>query len=108
MGSDSPTLITLLDRQRMRGSGKKMLGDGDNMDEDESGDINGDGMANKKGKGMNGIHGESLSNGDNMDGMAYDMMMGNYARFNLFQNPEEEKDAADILNASSWQPGEAL
>ena len=44
---------------------------------------------------------------DDMDGMAYDMMMGNYnRRVSLFANEEEKRDAAIILNASSWQQQE--
>jgi hypothetical protein len=43
---------------------------------------------------------------DEMDGMAYDMMMGNYNRVALFLNEEEMRDAADVLNAVPWQQQE--
>ena len=43
---------------------------------------------------------------DEMDGMAYDMMMGNYNRVALFLNKEEMQDAADVLNAVPWQQQE--
>ena len=43
---------------------------------------------------------------DEMDGMAYDMMMGNYNRVALFLNKEEMRDAADVLNKVPWQQQE--
>eukprot|EP00804_Cyclotella_cryptica_P020008 CCRYP_007898-RA/>CCRYP_007898-RA protein AED:0.02 eAED:0.02 QI:2076/1/1/1/1/1/4/76/830 len=43
---------------------------------------------------------------DEMDGMAYDMMMGNFNRVALFLNKEEMQDAADVLNAIPWQQQE--
>lgn len=104
--SDSPTLVALLERQRMRGAGTRRIMEqdgehGENTADDPNGAMN-------DGRNMNGNQGDNANAGDNMDGMAYDMMMGNYARLHLFQNPEEEKDAADILNASAWQPEESI
>lgn len=43
---------------------------------------------------------------DEMDGFAYDMMMGNFNRMALFLNKEEMQDAADVLNAVPWQQQE--
>ena len=99
--SDSPTLVALLERQRMSGTQRKIDQNGEDDDGNGTDPINGGSDVNGRGNGANG---EKANQGMNMDGMAYDMMMGNYSRFNLFQNPEEEKDAADILNASAWKP----
>lgn len=99
--SDSPVLCALLERQRnhrlrdaadagTRGvdmSLKQDLNDGKSSDNFDS--------SNK---------GENDPIDDTMDIMAYDMMMGNYSKINLFQNSEEEKDAADILNNTPWLP----
>jgi len=98
--SDSPTLIALLERQRKRGTeGKEQGGEDGQNGADDRVDING--------RALSMLHNDGTF-GDNVDGMAYDMMMGNYSRLNLFQNPEEEKDAADILNNSPWQPAGSL
>jgi hypothetical protein len=43
---------------------------------------------------------------DEMDGFAYDMMMGNYNRMALFLSKEEMQDAADVLNTVPWQQQE--
>lgn len=50
---------------------------------------------------------------DEVNSMAYDLLMGNLAtRITLFQSEEERKDAEDILNSIEWsgndQGGEAL
>jgi hypothetical protein len=40
---------------------------------------------------------------DEMDEMAYDLMMGNFAtRVTLFHSEEEKKDAEEILNSTEW------
>lgn len=97
--TDSPVLCSLLDRQ----SGKSSLsGSGGGPDSQNA-------LANK-GK-ENGDDDNANENGgkhpDDMDGMAYDMMMGNYNRtVALFVNEEEKQDAADVLNNTSWQQQE--
>ncbi|EJK75190.1 hypothetical protein THAOC_03095, partial [Thalassiosira oceanica] len=99
--ADSPVLCSLLDRQSGRDRGPRSGRDGDRPDgggEDagvgERADGDGD-EAGGKGKGD-----------DAMDGMAYDMMMGNYNRVALFANDEEKSDAADVLNAARWRQEE--
>jgi Exocyst complex component Sec3 len=73
---DSPALCALLDRQRDIGAGSNAHID---TFEDEE----------KK---------------DEMDGMAYDMMMGNFsARVALYSSAEERADAEEVLNAISFQ-----
>lgn len=48
-----------------------------------------------RGKGKEGM--------DEMDEMAYDLMMGNFAtRVTLFHSDEERKDAEEILNSTEW------
>ena len=40
---------------------------------------------------------------EEMDGLTYDLMMGNFAtRITLFQSEEERKDAEDVLNSTEW------
>jgi len=86
----SPALMALLERQRSRSAGgvgvKGKKKDGkDDRDGDKS-----------KGEGKDG---------DEMDVVAYDMMMGNYDRQALFVSEEEKKDAEEILNDMPWQRG---
>lgn len=46
---------------------------------------------------------ESKEGNDEMDAMAYDLMMGNFAtRVTLFHSEEERKDAEEILNSTEW------
>eukprot|EP00957_Ditylum_brightwellii_P178809 13620813-Ditylum_brightwellii.AAC.1 len=79
---------------------------------------------NKTNKGKNGENGDtsaaaaaattaseelsklSTNQADEMDGMAYDMMMGNFTRYAIFASDEERKDAEEVLNAISWQQQE--
>jgi hypothetical protein len=43
---------------------------------------------------------------DGMDGIAYDMIMGNFSHLTLFLTEEEEKqDAEEVLNSTVWQDG---
>eukprot|EP00569_Conticribra_weissflogii_P020287 CAMPEP_0171427684 /NCGR_PEP_ID=MMETSP0881-20121228/4770_1 /TAXON_ID=67004 /ORGANISM="Thalassiosira weissflogii, Strain CCMP1336" /LENGTH=1579 /DNA_ID=CAMNT_0011947393 /DNA_START=177 /DNA_END=4916 /DNA_ORIENTATION=- len=87
--TDSPVLCALLDRQsKQRNRNRGMLAaGGGNAEEKKSDDIVEEGK-------------------DEMDGMAYDMMMGNYNRIALFVNEEEKRDAADVLNSTPWQQQE--
>jgi hypothetical protein len=74
---DSPALCSLLDRQRDIGSGQPDLRD---FEEDE-----------KK---------------DEMDAMAYDIMMGNFStRVTIYSSAEERADAEEVLNATHFQGG---
>lgn len=84
--TESSVLCALLDRQSTRSRGS--LSAGANEEEEKSSD------GAKEGKS------------DEMDGMAYDMMMGNYNRVALFVNEEEKQDAADVLNETPWQQQE--
>ena len=79
--SGSPILCALLERQRTR------QGDPNNAVEilDDIEDELGEKTA------------------EEVDGMAYDMMMGNYSRYALFTTPEEELYAEEILNATPWK-----
>ena len=93
--TDSPVLCSLLDRQ----SGKTSTSSGG----PESSQAN----ALTKKESSNSALDEEGKSPDDMDGMAYDMMMGNYNRaVALFVNEEEKQDAADVLNATSWQQQE--
>ena len=82
--SDSSVLCALLDRQSSRSRGLLAA----KAEEEKSSD------------------GDDEGNSDGMDGIAYDMMMGNYNRVALFVNEEEKRDAADVLNETPWQQQE--
>ena len=86
--ASSPALVALLERQRNRGR------EGRGGDEEKTGDDGGG--ADDKGTG------------EEMDGLAYDMLMGNYnTRMALFVSEEEKLDAEEVLNSTQWyQHGE--
>jgi hypothetical protein len=84
--TESSVLCALLDRQSTRSRG--LLSSGAKEEEEKSSDNNEEGKS------------------DEMDGIAYDMMMGNYNRVALFVNEEEKQDAADVLNETPWQQQE--
>jgi len=87
---ESPALVALLERQRNRGrrEGRGGLGAG----EEKTGD-GGDGGGGAGEKGT----------GEEMDGLAYDMLMGNYnTRMALFVSEEEKLDAEEVLNSTQW------
>lgn len=84
--TESPVLCALLDRQSARARLK--ISSGAHTEEKKSEE-----------------DAEEVKS-DEMDGMAYDMMMGNYNRVALFLNKEETQDAADVLNAIPWQQQE--
>ena len=78
---ESPALVALLERQRNRGR---------------------EGEAGEEEKAEKDLNGQGSSTGE-MDGIAYDMLMGNYnTRMALFVSKEEKKDAEDILNSTQW------
>jgi len=83
--TESSVLCALLDRQNTRSRGLLAA----KAEEEKSSD-----------------GGVEEGNADGMDGMAYDMMMGNYNRVALFVNEEEKQDAADVLNETPWQQQE--
>lgn len=93
--TDSPVLCSLLDRQSNRG------GRGANA----GGESQRDAQKKKSDNAVIDLS-EDGKSPDDMDGMAYDMMMGNYNRVALFVNEEEKSDAADVLNATAWQQQE--
>ncbi len=103
--TDSPVLCALLDRQSKDHGGKAIISVRGGRRE-----LRGMQHAEKKDGADNENNGQSSEEGkspDDMDGMAYDMMMGNYnSRVSLFANEEEKRDAAIILNASPWQQQE--
>ena len=79
----SETLSVLLDRQRLMMSESSKAAD-----------------ARKQ---HTGGEGEEKVDLEEMDNMAYDLMMGNFAtRITLFQSEEERKDAEEILNSTEW------
>jgi hypothetical protein len=103
--TDSPVLCALLDRQSNDRGGKAIT-----SVRGGSGELRGGQHSHDK-KGVidndNGQPSEDGKSSDDMDGMAYDMMMGNYnRRVALFANEEEKRDAAIILNATPWQQQE--
>ncbi len=82
---DSPTLCALLDRQRFIGVGR--------------------GTAKAEGKGLliNEAGEEKRAELEEMDGMAYDLMMGNFStRVAIFYSADERADAEDVLNGTEW------
>eukprot|EP00571_Detonula_confervacea_P010466 CAMPEP_0172305044 /NCGR_PEP_ID=MMETSP1058-20130122/6363_1 /TAXON_ID=83371 /ORGANISM="Detonula confervacea, Strain CCMP 353" /LENGTH=1564 /DNA_ID=CAMNT_0013016491 /DNA_START=221 /DNA_END=4915 /DNA_ORIENTATION=+ len=103
--TDSPVLCSLLDRQSNRsgriGAGAALGGGkSDNAQEKKS---------DNSSRGIDGIalSEEGKSSENEMDGMAYDMMMGNYnRRVALFVSDDEKREAADVLNATAWQQQE--
>jgi Exocyst complex component Sec3 len=76
------TLCALLDRQR-------------EMARDKEGGHTKDGMG--------GEEKEEVSGGDVRDGIAYDLMMGNFAqRVAIFQSADERAEAEEVLNSTEW------
>mmetsp|Transcript_7771 Transcript_7771/g.19335 ORF Transcript_7771/g.19335 Transcript_7771/m.19335 type:complete len:1331 (+) Transcript_7771:399-4391(+) len=76
------TLCAMLDRQREMARDKD---DGRNKD------------------GIGGEEKQEVSGGDARDGMAYDLMMGNFAqRVAIFQSADERAEAEEVLNSTEW------
>lgn len=73
----SPTLCALLDRQREIARDKDQEKDGEEKVEVKAGDVR--------------------------DGMAYDLMMGNFAtRVAIFHSADERAEAEEVLNSTEW------
>lgn len=81
---NSPTLCALLDRQREIARDKE-----ENADDDPDADGEEEKVEEKT--------------GDVRDGMAYDLMMGNFAtRVAIFHSPDERAEAEEVLNSTEW------
>jgi hypothetical protein len=77
---NSTTLCALLDRQREIA-----------RDKEEGPDVEGEEEKVQE------------KNGDVRDGMAYDLMMGNFAtRVAIFHSPDERAEAEEVLNSTEW------
>lgn len=77
---NSPTLCALLDRQREIARDKEETPEMDGEEE----------KVEEK-------------TGDVRDGMAYDLMMGNFAtRVAIFHSPDERAEAEEVLNSTEW------
>jgi len=96
--TDSSVLCSLLDRQSNHKGRSGGGGDPSHALERRMNE------ANARSGGGNAEEGKDSD--AEMDGIAYDMMMGNYNRVALFVNDEEKQDAADVLNATAWQQQE--
>jgi len=83
--SNSPVLCALLERQRNYGLEKSKR---------EQQDVKMSAAQEEKDNG---------ATGGVMDGLAYDMIMGNFTRLTLFLTEEEKLDAEEVLNSTSWQ-----
>lgn len=98
--SDSPVMCALLERQRhatavekgRRGSLVAGGTGGGNVGRDAS--FSSSNEEKKSGVGV-----------DEMDGIAYDMIMGNFSHLTLFLTEEEKQDAEEVLNSTIWQDG---
>jgi len=97
--SDSPVLQALLERQRMFSTKEKQL----LQEEDGAG-----GTRSNVPVGTTGLDEEERKEStlDDMDDIAYDMIMGNFTRLTLFLNEKEKQDAEEVMNALSWQQEE--
>lgn len=93
--SDSPVLCALLERHRHATAvekGKSASGSASVA----GGNISRDPMSSSE---------EKKSAVDEMDGIAYDMIMGNFSNLTLFLTEEEKQDAEEVLNSTIWQEG---
>ena len=95
--SDSPVLQALLERQRIFSTKEKQL-----LEED---DVVSTGNVVKSRQDGN-VEERKESNIDDMDDIAYDMIMGNFTRLTLFLNEKEKQDAEDVMNSLTWQQEE--
>ena len=87
--TENPMLLALLERQR-------------NITVLDKG-LNQSGIRGKT-RGISS-HEEKSSGSDEMNGIAYDMIMGNFNNMTLFFNDEEKKDAEEVFN-SIFRPSE--
>jgi Exocyst complex component Sec3 len=105
----SPTVCVLLDRQRLlaedmrRDASDVGAGTGSTLLTSRSTPLIDDGISNK-GKSDDA---EEIAKRkpalEDMDNLAYDLMMGNFAtRVAIFHSDEERKDAEAVLNSTQW------
>ncbi len=98
--SDSPVLCTLLERHRNTITEKsKAIGSGGGV---ASG---GGGGVGQLGHDTTTSSEEKKTAVDEMDGIAYDMIMGNFSNLTLFLTEEEKQDAEEVLNSTFWLEG---
>jgi len=96
--SDNPILCALLERQRNLAVG---------MEKKNAASKH----SSLRNRGTAGGTEEKTSSGevdDEMDGIAYDMIMGNFTRLALFMSEEEKHDAEEVLNATTLQQKKTL
>ena len=93
--SDSPVLCALLEKERQRHTAAAL--EKDNVETSEN--------LGRPGREGASISEEKKSAVDEMDGIAYDMIMGNFSHLTLFLTEEEKKDAEEVLNSTIWQDG---
>lgn len=109
----SPTVCVLLDRQRLlaedlrRDANEVGAGAGSSLLTTKSTPLIDDGISNTKKNDDREESKEELSKRkpaiEEMDNLAYDLMMGNFAtRVAIFHSDEERKDAEAVLNSTQW------
>ena len=109
----SPTVCVLLDRQRLlaedlrRDANEVGAGAGSSLLTTKSTPLIDDGISNNKKDDDQEESKEELSKRkpaiEEMDNLAYDLMMGNFAtRVAIFHSDEERKDAEAVLNSTQW------
>ena len=95
----SPVLCALLDRQRNLGSRDKAgTTKGTRGSKGVEGDLEGDESL------LAARNASSRGRGEDMNGLAYDMIMGNFSTL-LFLTEEEKLDTEEVLNSTTWQAG---
>ena len=92
--SDNPILCALLDRQRNLAARSEKEGNISGKERTGSG-----GYRQRMEEKKDGPRGGEVD--DDMDGIAYDMIMGNFSRLTLFLSEEEKHDAEEILNSAT-------
>lgn len=98
--SDNPILCALLERQRNLAIGvDKKLGGAGGKHGHKGRSGSGDFQEEKTARGDGEVD-------DEVDGIAYDMIMGNFNRLALFTTEEEKFDAEKILNSIFFDPEE--
>ncbi len=91
--SDSPVLCALLEKERQRHTAAALERESNEASENIGRPRSASIAAEKK------------SAVDEMDGIAYDMIMGNFSHLTLFLTEEEKQDAEEVLNSTIWQDG---
>jgi hypothetical protein len=99
--SDSPVLCTLLERHRNAITEKsKAIGGSSGGVASGIGEAGG-----QTGHDATTSSEEKKTAVDEMDGIAYDMIMGNFSNLTLFLTEEEKQDAEEVLNSTFWLEG---